>query len=121
MTEDRDEALLRRIRQQLDHSVESLDGETRSRLTSARSHALDAGRSRSRPAWLSAGGLALASALIIAVVVGNLQPPGPEGALLVELLEDGQDLELVSTIENLELLEDLEFYYWLEEGARNAG
>ena len=32
MSDRRDEALLRRIRHELDHSVESLDGETRSRL-----------------------------------------------------------------------------------------
>ena len=121
MTDKQDEELLRRIRRELDQSVASLDGETRSRLSSARSKALASGQGRRRSAWWPAGGLALASLLVLAVMVTRLQPTGPDGELRVELLEDDQDLELVTTIEHLELLEDLEFYYWLEEGVQNAG
>ena len=121
MTDGRDEDLVRRIRRELDASVDSLDGETRSRLSSARSMALETARVRNRRAWQQAGALVLASMLFIAVIVTRLQPPVPDDALPAALLEGGQDLELVGAIDSLELLEDLDFYYWLEEDLRNAG
>ena len=122
MTEGRDEALLQKIRQELDRSVESLDGETRSRLSSVRNMALESAGVRSRPYWLPAGAVALASMLVIAVIVTRVQAPVPDDSdLLVALMEDAQDLELVSAIDDLELLEDLDFYYWLEEDVENAG
>lgn len=121
MTDRGDETLLRRIQHELEHSVQSLDDATRSRLAAARHRALDAVPAPGRSPWLPAGGLALASLLAIAVIVGRLQPAGPDAELLAELLEDGPDLELVGAIEDLELLEDLDFYYWLEETQRDAG
>ena len=122
MMNGRDEELLNRIRRELDNGVESLDGEARARLTSARHKALEHSKRPGRlRAWLPAGGLALASLLVITVIAFKLQPAGPEMDFPVVLLENEQDLELVSTIDNFEILEDLEFYYWLEEGAEGAG
>jgi hypothetical protein len=121
MTNGQDKELLHRIRRELDDSVESLDEETRARLTSVRHKVLAHGKRLGLRAWLPAGGLALASLLLIAVIAFKLQPAGPEMDFPVVLLENQHDLELVGTIENFEILEDLEFYYWLEEGAEGAG
>jgi hypothetical protein len=121
MMNGRDEELLNRIRRELDDSVESLDGETRVRLISARHEALEHTRQPGLRAWLPAGGLALASLLVITAIAFKLQPIGPETDFPVVLLENEQDLELVGAIDNFEILEDLEFYYWLEEGTEGAG
>ena len=121
MVNGRDEELLNRIRRELDDGVESLDGETRARLTSARHEALKHTKQPGLRAWLPTGGLALASLLVIMVIAFKLQPAGPELDFPVVLLENEQDLELVGAIDNFEMLEELEFYYWLEEGAEGAG
>ena len=40
--------------------------------------------------------------------------------LPLAMLDNGQDLEIITALEDPELLEDLEFYYWLEEGIADA-
>ena len=120
MSRESDDELLARVREQLDQSVASLDGETRSRLTAARHRAIEGNRSGYRR-WLQAGGFALASLLLIALTVPLILPSEGPLEIPVALFESSQDLELVSTVEDLELLEELDFYYWLEEGGQDAG
>jgi ferric-dicitrate binding protein FerR (iron transport regulator) len=94
-------------------SVERLDARTRSKLTQARNRALDEvrkGAARRRWIWAPAGGLALAA--IVAVVMwsgGGLRSGGETDALALE------DIDIVADSENLEMLEDVEFYTWLED------
>ncbi|MGH8178639.1 MAG: hypothetical protein ACREV5_20465 [Steroidobacter sp.] len=95
-----------------DESVERLDARTCSRLTQARHAALDE-LEKSRPMrarwlWAPAAGLAAA---VLAVLVGSWpgsEPAAPESLLL-------EDFDLVAGTENLELLQDVEFYAWLAE------
>ncbi|HEU4531653.1 MAG TPA: hypothetical protein VFR59_10740 [Steroidobacteraceae bacterium] len=103
----------------LREGTQNLSGHVRSRLTQARHAAVEEAR-RSRVlrqwlAWAPAG--ALAAALVIAVVMLTGQPakqefpaavaPGAEHSAM-------DDLELLAGSESFELLEDLEFYDWLD-------
>lgn len=92
-------------------SLESMDGATRSRLTQARHRALDELNTarRWRSGWLPAGAVA-ASVLAVWLIVG-VQPDGPGQQQLV--VDDG--MELLFGDEELDMLEDLEFYAWLDE------
>lgn len=113
MNEDANETgLERRAKRAFDESVAALDGQTRSRLARARIRALEAGPGRS---WLTvnrllpAGALA-AAALAAAVLLNGPLTTEPD----MELVATG-DLDILLGEEDLELLEELEFYSWLEE------
>ena len=95
-----------------DESVERLDARTRSKLTQARNRALEEvkkGASRRRWIWAPAGGVALASVVAVVMWSGGLRSgAAPEvGAL--------EDIDIVADSENLDMLEDVEFYTWLED------
>lgn len=96
-------------------SVERLDANTRSKLTQARNLALDEvnrGAVRRRWLWAPAGGVALAA--VVAVVMlnaGGSRSVGDTGALALE------DIDIVADSENLDMLEDVEFYMWLDTAA----
>ncbi len=100
-------------REALDRSVETLPPGVRARLAEARREAI-AGRGRAAPrGWLlPAGGLAaaaLAAALWIALPGAGI-PGGIEG-----------DFELLLSEDSLDLVENLDFYLWLEEEGPHAG
>jgi hypothetical protein len=98
-----------------DESVDNMDGQTRSALTQARHAALAevAGNKHSR-AWRIWGPLsgATAAALVLAVMFGPIwtttQTPQDSGAMPFE------DFDIVADAENLELMENLDFYAWLD-------
>lgn len=103
-----------RARERFDASVAGLDGATRSRLAQARARALEAGARRRRPFALGHGllpvGAAAAAVLAAVLVLQTTRAPDP----VVELTAFG-DLDILLGEEDLELLEELEFYAWLEE------
>jgi hypothetical protein len=116
-------ALEERAKAAFDDSVDNLDGRTRSALTRARYAAVEelAGNQRSR-AWKVWGPLSgvTAAALVIAVMFGPMwtttQMP-PQGSAM-----PFEDFDIVADAENLELLEDLDFYAWLDSaGALPSG
>jgi anti-sigma-K factor RskA len=115
--DDRLEQTRRRAREVFDASVESLDAETRARLSRARFEAVEAAsraRSSSWRVWVPAA--AVAATVIVAVAVWRMpertESPvavaaSAESALdAVEMLADGEALDLVEN--------DLAFYEWLE-------
>jgi hypothetical protein len=94
-------------------SVERLDAHTRSKLTQARNRALNEvkpGASR-RWIWAPAGGLAVAAVIAVVMVSGGLRSGNETGALALE------DIDIVADSENLDMLEDVEFYQWLDDAA----
>ncbi|HEX9772324.1 MAG TPA: hypothetical protein VGA44_02575 [Steroidobacteraceae bacterium] len=106
--------LERKARETFDASVEALDAETRSRLNRARQAAIAELDTAKAPAWRSWAPVgAVAAALVAAVlwrVPGTGEAPqaqanGGAPLELVELVAEGEDLELMS--------EDLEFYGWV--------
>ena len=87
-------------------SVERLDAGTRSKLTQARNRALDEvkqGATR-RWIWAPAGGFAVAAVIAVGVVLWPGRGPQPEAAV--------EDLEIAA---ESDLLQDVEFYAWLDE------
>ncbi len=93
----------------LDCAVGELDHATVFRLQQGRFAALDA-RAR-RSSWrIWASGLAVASLAALAVLLWT-QPPAPQQHAAVPL----DDFELVTSVENVELAEDLEFFHWLAD------
>jgi hypothetical protein len=93
----------------LDRAVGEVDHATVLRLQQGRLAALDARARRSswRP-WAS--GLAIASLAALAVLLWTQEAPSPQHAA-VPL----DDFELVTSVENVELAEDLEFFHWLAD------
>ena len=106
-----DDKLARQAKALFDESVEKLDAATLSELNRARHRAmaeLEHGRRTGNRTWLlPAGGAAAAAALALLVVGtndGDLRAPAG-----IET-----DLEMLLGESSLEMLEELEFYAWLE-------
>lgn len=105
-----------RSRELFDASVERLDGRTRSRLTQARHAALE--QLSARGPWrqglrLPAAGLAMvALAAIVVFDWTRVEPPaGAQGGLPLD------DFDIVAESGELEMLQDVDFYVWLADGA----
>ena len=126
--DDRLEQTRRRAREVFDASVESLDAETRARLSRARFEAVEAVDRARSPRWRTwVPAAAVAATVVVAVAIWR----APERAELpvavaasgdaaldaVEMLADGEALDLVEN--------DLAFYDWLDvtglDAAGSAG
>jgi hypothetical protein len=113
-----DEQFEERSRELFEESLERLDARTRSRLNQARHAALEElqqaaaqrGRWGIRWTWAPAGGLAIAAAVAFLLARPGLGPAGADAPPLDEL-------DSVAGVENIELLQDVEFYAWLAEQA----
>ncbi len=102
-----------------DDSVERLDAATLSRLNQGRQKALQevrgGGRSGQWARWVPAGGLAAAA--IIAVVVWQgaaVEYSAPEAG-------SATDFEIMLSEDSLDMLEDLEFYSWIDMANLDSG
>ena len=105
-----DEALVERAGDLFDDSVAGLDAETRSRLNRSRQRAL-AEIGRGRPAWVRwTPAFGATAAAVVAVVMLTGTPPMD----LADAPASASDLNLLLDEESLEMLEDLEFYSWIE-------
>jgi hypothetical protein len=103
-----DEQLVQQAKKAFDDSVDRLDAATLSRLNRGRQAALDvAARSNTVwTNWMPATGVA--AAVLIAVFA--LRGPGD-----IEVISaPATDLEILLSEESIEMLEDLEFYSWLD-------
>ena len=98
-------------------SADNLDAASRSRLNQARQAALAEldGSTRSYGArwWLPAGAMALAAVLAVNIWLGRGVDVMPGSA--APMTADIADFELLLDEDNLEMLEDLEFFAWLSE------
>ena len=117
-----DDEIARRARDLFDDSVDELDAATLSRLNRRRHEALDEVRD-GRPGlqwapWMPVGGVAAAAVVAIVVVTGG----GPD---IVPVETDrAADLEIILEGEEFEMLEELEFYSWIDledDGASHVG
>ncbi len=113
-----DRALEERAKLLFDESVSSLDPQTRSKLTQARYRALEEPEGSApagwRPRWIPAG--VLAAGVLVVVMLWQGQPAvSPDTpAFDVAALSD---LEIILGDGDLGLLQELEFYAWLDEQA----
>jgi hypothetical protein len=113
----RDNALEQRSRDLFNEQVANHDGRTRSRLNQARQAALEAARSNNK--WSGAGWLVPTGSMAALALVGivSLQLLGPDQALngeSVVVASVVDDLEVITANAELELLQNMDFYLWLD-------
>ncbi len=106
----KDDALVSKAKKLFDDSVDGLDGATRSRLNRGRQAALSevAIGPRRVSQWVPAGGVAAAA--IALMVVWN----GAEQVDIPQAPEVATDMEILLNEDSLEMIEDLEFYSWID-------
>lgn len=105
MPEDRE--FIARAKAALDRAVDEMDHGTSLRLQRARLSALEGPRRRP---WILWAGATTASVAMLALVLWLRQPaPAPHASVPLE------DFELVTSVEDVELAEDLDFYHWLAD------
>ena len=105
-----DKAFAEKAKQLFDESVEGLDANTRSRLNRGRQAAL-AELATGRPVWVQwapAAGVAAAAVFAVVLWTGNQ----PVDELTPET--SAADFEILLTEDSFEMLENLEFYSWIE-------
>jgi len=115
-----DPALEARSKALFDASVAALDGSTRSRLNQARHAALKQAQQRPRTVWWMPALASAALAMLVALILPRMQPqqqPLDASSNTAEevSLAAADDLTLLMNDENLDLLEEMEFYTWLAE------
>ena len=113
---DKQASFVERVRTALDDSTDRLDRHTQTALRAARLRALHPERAALRARWwMPASGVALASAVLVAVLLSHTnQPVAPR-------MLPGTDIELLTSAHSLEFYNDLDFYQWLQETESDAG
>jgi hypothetical protein len=109
MSKYSDDELNTHIKQSLDESTNELDANTLSRIRQIRASAVERVDER-KHSWqgIMVGGLATTCVMVLAVMLLLNSDTTLQTVPLDEL-------ELISSADNLDLFEDLEFYEWLEE------
>jgi hypothetical protein len=101
-----------------DDSVERLDAATLSRLNQGRQQALqeirDTGSGGEWARWVPAGGIAAAA--VVAVVVWQ----GVSGEHSAPAAGTATDFEIMLSEDSLDMLEDLEFYSWMDTASLDS-
>lgn len=123
MTDHHDnDDMLQQVRHALDDSVDNLDELTRARLQAARKRAVDSvGQRHGWRTWLPlhtavalpAGAVAMLLVAILAVQVYRTPP--------AITAPDAEVMEMLSAVDDLEMLQNMEFYEWLESHEAAAG
>ena len=109
-----DNELARQTKELFDESVEGLDASTLSTLNQARQRAVAATRPASVLRWVPAAGVAAATLVAVMVIL-----PGP---MEVEVLPTtATDMEILLGEDSIEMLEDLEFYSWIDMADEDDG
>ena len=97
-----------------DASVSELNASVRSRLTQARFAAVaeleHRSRSRWQRFWMPAAGLAATALIVALVVVPQLNRADRSAATLAD-----DDIPILLDTDNIEMIEDMEFYAWLDD------
>lgn len=117
-----EQSLLRGTASLIQSKDAALDSATLSRLHKARYAALEKHRTH-HWRWMSVGGAVTAAALLTVVLQVTQDVPSlSHQESLTQLVESEpeniDDLEMLASAADLELLEDLEFYLWLEKHDR---
>jgi hypothetical protein len=110
-----DHAFAEKASKLFDDSVEGLDAETCSALNRNRQAALNVLDARRVPrmTWLPAAGVAVAG--VAALMLWTASPPPEQQVAPV-----ATDMEILLNEDSLEMLEDLEFYSWMDLEAESG-
>ncbi len=115
MTDRSEDKLSGKVGYYLDQELEKLDDSTCFRLRQARLAAL--GHMGKKPVnwWIPAGVLATAAGALLLMVTMQNRIPDSGGQLA-----NMEDIELLSSRADLELLADMDFYQWLQNIDRSG-
>ncbi len=113
---------LEQSRELLENSVEKLDADVKDKLYNMRRKIIMQQQNNSAKAVKSSrlkglfpvAGLALTASVILGIFM-------QAGLWQSEFIVPDTDMELVSTLDNIELYEDLDFYQWLADNPTQAG
>ena len=108
MSKQEPDKLLENVRTALEASLDDIDASTQSRITQARHRALEKSVSRSElNSWIPYGALATACLVFLVFLLIPATELEPDARNV--------EIEMLSNLDELELLEDLDFYVWLDE------
>jgi hypothetical protein len=96
------------IRKRMDQSCNALDGQTLSRLNRIRHAALERKQARASRMLLPFGGFVTACVLVLSVTMYAPGTTAPEASAI-------EDIDILTSSDDLDLYEDYEFYQWLAE------
>ena len=105
-----EEELKNRAREKFENSVDAIDGETASRITQTRNKAL---AHQSKKSWFNKFTLypaTVMASITLAVMLFLNQSD-------IETEPAAMDIDLISSSEELEMIEELDFYVWLDDYA----
>lgn len=109
--EERDERMVKMVKEHLDAGVDALDDLTAARLRAVRLKAVESAEGKRGglrfPRWVAVGGLATAAAAVLAVGLWVSGPPRESTVATAD------DIEIVAAQEQMQFYEDIEFYRWL--------
>ena len=109
-----DDKFAKQAKALFDESVDRLDAETLSTLNRRRHAALEAARG-GLPAWQRWAPAVGATAVVVVAVM--LATPRPDAVDVVPL----DDMDILLGEDSIEMLEDLEFYAWMESQDGDVG
>lgn len=107
-----EQSFINQIKQVLDEDTEQLDSDISRRLRLARAEAVES-YTEKHFSWKPAGGFALATMLLVAIGVWQIDGNNPVNKTTT-MPPAMEDLELIASSDNLQLYQNLDFYQWLE-------
>jgi hypothetical protein len=114
---DLEQSFVEEVRKALNEATETLDAQTRSRLTQARSMALETRRKPWGRRLVWPAGAVLATAFFLYLFVQQLEI----SPLIANEADVLNDMDIISNREGLDFYRDLDFYYWLSLENEHAG
>lgn len=115
------DAVEQRARELFNAQVANQDAHTRSRLNQARQAALAAARGNSRSLpyslggrWMLPVGSIAALALVTLSALQFMKPASETTEIAASTVATVDDVEILTSSDELEMLQDMEFYAWLE-------
>lgn len=105
-----------KVKAYLDESVEDLSPDITRRLQQARYAAIEKSQTRSIWSFYPHAATAVVAIAVISISINLSQKNMVESVLAME-----DEIELLASNDNLELMEDLEFIQWLVESEEYAG
>lgn len=116
MSDEQRDNFTQNVQQSLRDSENDIDELTLAKLHAARANAIDATAQPKSRNWSIPASLAAAFVLAFVTVIFTQNPNNELVGTDVALLED---IDVLSSNESLDLLENLEFYEWLDSNADN--
>lgn len=117
---DSEKQFIEHARTSLDERAARLGPHLASRLRAVRIRALEANQSRTHYGLATAAAAMLA--LVIALGIWSVQDIDPQQPPIAAIayLEKTSDLQMLTSVEDQELIEDLDFYRWLAQQAQHS-